>query len=77
MVEWYEWAGFLVGLLVLLVAAFKGESRWDLLATTFVSVTVGLVLYALVALSYPFSGDVSVDPSPLREVLHQIERADS
>lgn len=63
--------------MVLLVAAFKGVGRWDLAATIIVSLTVGLVLYALVALSYPFSGDVSVDPSPLDGVRHEIERADS
>lgn len=62
---------------VLLVATFKGEGRWDVLATVFVSLTVGLVLYALVALSYPFSGDVSVDPAPLQGVLREISRVDS
>jgi hypothetical protein len=61
---------------VLLIAAFKGQGRWDLAATVIVSTTVGLVLYALVALSYPFSGDVSVEPTPLRGVQHEIERAD-
>jgi hypothetical protein len=60
--------------MILLVAAFKGEGRWDIWATTIVAVTIGLVLFALVALSYPFSGDVSVDSSPLREVIHTIER---
>lgn len=58
--------------MILLVAAFKGTGRWDLYATTIVSITIGLVVFALVALSYPFSGDVSIDPGPLRDVLHTI-----
>jgi hypothetical protein len=58
--------------MILLVAAFKGQGRWDIYATTIVSITIGLVLFALVALSYPFSGDVSVDVSPLKGVLHTI-----
>lgn len=59
--------------MILLVAAFKGNGRWDIYATSIVAVTIGLVLFAMVALSYPFSGDVSIDSGPISEVLHTIE----
>jgi hypothetical protein len=60
--------------MVLLVAAFRSEGRWDRIATTIISATIGLVLFAMVALSYPFSGDVSVDATPFREVTETIGR---
>ncbi|MBW8826305.1 MAG: DUF4239 domain-containing protein [Acidobacteria bacterium] len=50
--------------LILLVAAFEGEGRWDVFASVVIAGTVGLVLFAMVALSYPFSGQVSVSPEP-------------
>ena len=50
--------------LIFLVAAFEGEGAWDIYATVIISGTIGLVLFAMVALSYPFSGQVSVSPEP-------------
>jgi hypothetical protein len=50
--------------LILLVAAFEGEGQWDIFASVVISGTVGLVLFAMVALSYPFSGQVAVSPEP-------------
>jgi hypothetical protein len=54
------------GAMVFLIAAFEGDGRWDTTATVIISATIGLVLFAMMTLSYPFSGDVSVDPGPLR-----------
>jgi hypothetical protein len=57
--------------MVLLIAAFETDGKWDVGATAIISVTIGLVLFAMVALSYPFSGQVSVDPSPLQDVVRE------
>ena len=58
--------------LILLVAAFEGEGRWDMWASLIISGTVGLVLFAMVALSYPFSGDLAVTPGPFAEVVRAL-----
>jgi hypothetical protein len=54
--------------LVVLVALFEGEGQWHLAATVIVSAMVGMILFAIVALSYPFSGDVSVSSQPFSDV---------
>ena len=58
--------------LILLVAAFQGTGRWDLWASLIIAGTVGLVLFAMVALSYPFSGDVAVTPDAFVEVVRSL-----
>jgi hypothetical protein len=60
--------------MILLMAAFESEDRWHVWGTTMISVTIGLVLFAMVALSYPFSGQVSVPPSSLENVVLELDR---
>jgi hypothetical protein len=50
--------------LVLLVAAFEGEGKWHIGATLIIAATIGTVMFVIVALSYPFSGAVSVSSQP-------------
>lgn len=58
--------------LILLVSAFEEEGRWDMWASVIISGTVGLVLFAMAALSYPFSGDVAVTPDPFVDVVEAV-----
>ncbi len=59
--------------LILLVAAFESEgSKWHIGATMVVAATIGTILFVVVALSYPFSGDVSVSPSPFIELARSL-----
>jgi hypothetical protein len=60
--------------MILLMAAFESEDRWHVWGTTMISVTIGLVLFAMIALSYPFSGQVSVPPSSLENVVLELDR---
>lgn len=50
--------------LVLLVAAFEGDGKWHIGATLIIAATIGTILFVIVTMSYPFSGDVSVSPQP-------------
>jgi hypothetical protein len=55
--------------LVLLVAAFEGEGKWHIGATIIIAATIGTILFVIVALSYPFSGDVSISPQPFIDLV--------
>jgi hypothetical protein len=50
--------------LIALVSGFQRERRWDLVATVAVAGTMGIVIFVVVSLSYPYSGDVSVSSEP-------------
>ena len=57
-------------LTVVVVAGFTAEGRADRFATFGAALTVGLIVFAAIALSYPFSGSISVSPAPIaRSVL--------
>ena len=60
--------------LVLLVTALETDDRWDVLATVAVSTTIGLVLFVMMALSYPFSGQVAVSRQPFGAVVQEIDQ---
>lgn len=55
-------------LMIVLVAAFESEGKWHIGATVVIAATIGMVLFAIIALSYPFSGDVSVSAHPFIDV---------
>ncbi len=58
--------------LILLVAAFEGEGKWHMGATVIVAATIGTILFVIVALSYPFSGDVSISSQPFRDLVRAV-----
>ena len=58
--------------LVLLVAAFEGEGKWHIGATMIVATTIGTILFVIVELSYPFSGQVSVSPEPFVDLVRTL-----
>lgn len=60
--------------LVLLVTALETDDRWDVVATAVISTTIGLVLFVMMALSYPFSGQVAVSQRPFGEVVREIDQ---
>lgn len=60
--------------LVLLVTALETDDRWDVVATVVISMTIGLVLFVMMALSYPFSGQVAVSQRPFAAVVQKIDQ---
>lgn len=60
------------GVIVLLVGAFEGEGKWHLGATVITAGTIGTILFAMLALSYPFSGEVSVSPKPFIDLVRSL-----
>ena len=56
-------------IVIVLVSAFEADGGWHTLTTLIVATTVGMLLFAVVALSYPFSGEVSIAADPFADVL--------
>jgi hypothetical protein len=54
---------------VMAVAGLTGHNRTDRIATLGAALTVGLIFFAAIALSYPFSGSISVSAAPLLHAL--------
>ena len=59
-------------IVVVLVAGFESDGKWHVGATLMIAATIGIVLFAIVALSYPFSGDVSVSSDPFATVARSV-----
>jgi hypothetical protein len=57
------------GALIALVSGFERQKRWDVVATLAISGTMGIVVFVIVSLSYPYSGDVSVSSQPFADIL--------
>ena len=60
--------------LVLLVTALETDDRWDVVAAVVTSTTIGLVLFVMMALSYPFSGQLAVSHGPFGAVVREIDQ---
>ena len=54
------------------VAACEGDGTWHLGATVIVAGTLGMILFAILALSHPFSGDVSVSEKPFVNLVQSL-----
>jgi hypothetical protein len=50
--------------LIALVSGLERERSRDVVATLAISGTMGVVIFVIISLSYPYSGDVSVSPQP-------------
>lgn len=50
--------------LIVLISAFESDGPWHIATTLVIAGMMGMLLFAIVALSYPFSGDVSISAEP-------------
>lgn len=71
------WAVIVVGTLLSLSFPFVcggGNFRAHLIMTIGLGVAMGLVLFIIVALDFPFRGTVNIGPEPLQKALVSMER---
>ena len=64
------WAVVLIGALVNIVLLWmiKTESHVHIIITGALSAFMGLVIFLIAAMDYPFRGDVSIDAAPFEQV---------
>jgi hypothetical protein len=61
--------------LIVLVSGFESDGPSDIRTTLVIAGMMGMLLFAIVALSYPFSGDVSISPEPFVAVARSLTTA--
>lgn len=71
------WSVILLGSVLIVAFAYfmgTGSFRAHLSMTAILGASIGLVIFLIVAMDYPFLGDVGIKPTALNEILEAIRR---